>query len=117
MKAFFMTVGPSNAEWVEDMGEKADYLLSAGQWHPELAYSDKVFGTNTEYVQKYKDLHGEREEPSYISAGASAAVYTAMAGIQNAFIDCDILSTGGDIDQLLFNPDAISCGDRERING
>lgn len=109
MKAFFMTVGPSNKNWVAGMGERSDFLLSAGQWHTDLRYSDDLFGTTAEYQLRYQALHGDGVTPSYVAASASAAIYTLVAGIQRAFSQCDISQTYGDLDEILFNPSKISC--------
>lgn len=109
MKAFFMTVGPSSHKWVEQVGDESKFLLSAGQWHNELNYDDPVFGKTAEYSKKYEVFHGAGILPTYVSAGASAAVYTIMVAIKNAFVECNLSLTGGDVDQLLFNTSALVC--------
>lgn len=114
MKAFFMTVGPTHPEWVQDEGEKADFMLSAGQWHDGLFYSDLLFGNTGEYKEKYQK-HFNGNVPTYIGAGASVTVYTIVRAIQDAFVDCDISQTGGDVDQLLFNSSALSCEKDQKV--
>lgn len=63
---------------MKEVGETLKFLMSAAQWHNELTYSDPVFGTTTEYNQKYKDFHGHELLPVSVSAGASAVDYTTM---------------------------------------
>lgn len=110
LKAFFLTVGPSRPSWVEQYGNKTDYLLSAAQWHTGLSYSDAWFGTSKRYAEKFEREHGEGDTPTYVAAMASATILTAVHSLQDAFQSCDLSLTGGDVYQILYNSSAIDCG-------
>lgn len=117
MKAFFMTVGPTHPEWVQSRGNKADFLLSAGQWHHELFFNDMLFGSAQDYKKRYQSLYNG-SIPTYVAAGASASVYSVMSSIQGAFRNCNLSETGGDVDQLLYNSSALSCSNGpKKANG
>lgn len=113
MKAFFMTIGPASEQWVEQVGEQAEFLLSAAQWHKKLSYSDPVFGSPAEYTKKYEAFHGDGILPNYVSAGASAALYVMMVAIQKAFAVCDLSLIGNNVDQLLFDTNVLTCKDEQ----
>lgn len=109
MKAFFMTVGPTRKQWIDMLGNMTNYLLSAGQWHDTLNYEDQLFGSIPNYIQHYHAEHGDDAQVSYVSAGASTAIYVTMKSIQKAFSSCDLKLTFGDVDQLFYNASAINC--------
>ena len=110
LRAFFLTTGPTKQEWVDDFNPPslANDLLSAGQWHPGMNYSDAFFGSTSHYTEMYRD-NNEGLMATYVSAGASAVGLTLTQAIREAFRGCDISATGGDVDVLLYNATAIKC--------
>eukprot|EP00210_Caulerpa_lentillifera_P002360 g2264.t1 len=113
LKAFFLTLGPTSQDWVDDFDQKyrADSILSAAQWHKEMMYVDDFFGDGSTYTELYQDKFNGTE-PSYVSASASATGLTLHLAIKDAFQHCDISLTNGNVDELLQNSSAISCEDK-----
>ena len=112
LKAFFLTTGPTKQNWIDgfDPAFRANGLLSAAQWHPNLRYRDDVMGSAREYADLYsRTFNGQK--PSYVAAAASAVGVTLTMAIQEAFRSCDISQTNGDVELLLNNPAAIRCDD------
>ena len=110
LKGFFLTVGPTKQEWVDAFEPPyvADDLLSAAQWHHGLNYQDAFFGSAQGYAQRYRERF-DGQTPTYVAAGASAVGLTLTQAIREAFVDCDISATLGDVDALLYDESAIQC--------
>jgi len=114
LKAFFLTIGPTSQEWIRNFTDtsRSDSLLSAAQWHKDMEYTDNFFKSGSEYAKKYKDTY--EEEPSYVSASASATGLILHYAIKKAFEDCDLSHTNGNVSLLLYDSNAISCGDNDK---
>ena len=65
-----ITVGPSNPEFVTEVGADADYILGPTQWEGTMSWSDEWFGTAADYYDRYSALWGE--PPSYQAAESTA---------------------------------------------
>ena len=110
LRAFFLTTGPTKQDWIDgfDPAFRANGLLSAAQWHPNLRFRDHVMGSAGEYADLYsRTFNGQK--PSYVAAAASAVGVTLTMAIQDAFHSCDISQTNGDVELLLYHPATIRC--------
>ncbi len=81
-KAMIITVGPSNPEFVAEMGADADYIIGPTQWASVMSYEDEWLGTAAEYQERYVDMWGE--VPTYQAAESSATALALMAAIEQA---------------------------------
>lgn len=81
-KAMMLTVGPDSPEFVEELGEDANFILGDSQWDRTMAYEDEWFGTAAEFAQHYQDLYGEL--PPYQVASSTAAALALHLAIEAA---------------------------------
>lgn len=72
--AMVITVGPSNPEFVAEVGTDANYIIGPTQWERTMSYEDPWFGTAEAYAQRYEAKWGE--PPTYQAAESTA---TALA--------------------------------------
>ncbi len=93
-KAMVITVGPSNPQFVEEVGADAEYIIGPTQWERTMAYADDYFGTAEEYAQRYEAMWSE--SPTYQAAESTA---TALA-LQLAIEAAGTLETGAVRDAL-----------------
>jgi branched-chain amino acid transport system substrate-binding protein len=80
--AMVITVGPSNQEFVDEMGELAEGVLGPTQWEREMTWEDEYFGTAEEYAQRYEEEYGH--EPTYQAAESTAAALVLQIAIESA---------------------------------
>ncbi len=81
-KAMVLTVGPTNPEFVGEVGKDAYYLVGPTQWDPSMSYEGDYFGSASEYAERYTDRWGG--PPSYQSASATAAGLALQMAIEAA---------------------------------
>ncbi|GAP62065.1 branched-chain amino acid transport system substrate-binding protein [Ardenticatena maritima] len=105
-KAMLITVGPSNPEFVSEMGADAEYILGPTQWERTMSWKGPWFGTAEEYAQRYEKLWGE--PPTYQAAESTATALALHVAIENAgsldtdavrqaLLDLDIMTFYGPI--------------------
>jgi len=70
-QAIVMTIGPSEINYVQDVGEGAEGLIGVTQWVANSSFKGPVFGTPQDYVSKFMDKYGQ--QPTYQDAQSSAA--------------------------------------------
>ena len=111
LRSTYIMRGPSDQEWVDSIEDdnRVERLVSTVQWHYKQEDHDDFFGKTSVYVDMYVRRYGEK--PTCYSAGATAVGVTLTRAIQNAFAQCDISKTHGDVDALLYSPEAIQCED------
>lgn len=111
LKSLFVTEGPTKQDWVDSFkpGFRADAILSADTWHPQLQYPDDFFGSSRRFAALYRERFGKI--PSCNGAAAAAVGLTLTQAIRNAFKQCDISETEGDVEALLYDRRAIQCDD------
>ncbi|MCZ6586757.1 MAG: amino acid ABC transporter substrate-binding protein [Alphaproteobacteria bacterium] len=63
-------------------GNASEGILCAGQWSPELAYKDNIFGTAMDYTNTFEKTYGY--VPPYQAAESTAAVMVYADAIQRA---------------------------------
>lgn len=105
--AMVITVGPSNPEFVTEVGADSEYIIGPTQWERTMSWSDDWFGTPEEYAQRYEAMWDE--PPSYQAAESTAtalALHLAIeaAGsvdtdaVRQALYDLDVVTFYGPID-------------------
>ncbi len=81
-KAMVITVGPSNPDFVEEMGTAANYIIGPTQWEATMSWNGPYFGTPADYNQRYEEMWGE--PPTYQAAESTATALALMVAIENA---------------------------------
>ncbi|MGZ8401358.1 MAG: amino acid ABC transporter substrate-binding protein, partial [Methyloceanibacter sp.] len=61
-----------SAQIAEKLGQAAEYVFCAQQWHESLAYKDELFGTAGDFAKAFKETYGY--EAPYQAAQSAAAV-------------------------------------------
>ena len=69
-KAVVMTIGPSEINYVQDVGEGAEGMIGVTQWVANSSFKGPVFGTPQDYVREFKNKYGQL--PTYQDAQSSA---------------------------------------------
>jgi branched-chain amino acid transport system substrate-binding protein len=102
-----ITVGPSNPDFVDEVGADAEYIIGPTQWERTMSWEDEWFGTAEDWAVRYEGLWGE--PPSYQAAESTAtalALHLAIeaAGsldsdaVRQALYDLDVTTFYGPID-------------------
>jgi branched-chain amino acid transport system substrate-binding protein len=77
-----ITVGPSNPEFVTEVGSAANYIIGPTQWEATMSWEDEYFGTAAEYAARYEAMWGE--PPTYQAAESTATALALHLAIENA---------------------------------
>ncbi len=97
--AMVITVGPSNPEFVAEVGDSANYIIGPTQWEATMSWEDEYFGTAAEYAERYEAMWGE--PPTYQAAESTATALALQLAIEQAgSTDMDAVR------QALFDLDA-----------
>jgi len=80
--AMVITVGPSNPEFVAELGDAANGVIGPTQWEREMTWEDEYFGTAEEYAQRYEEAYDH--EPTYQAAESTATALTLQIAIEQA---------------------------------
>jgi branched-chain amino acid transport system substrate-binding protein len=81
-KAMVITVGPSNPEFVTEVGSSANYIIGPTQWEATMSWEDEYFGTPADYAARYEAMWGE--PPTYQAAESTATALALHLAIENA---------------------------------
>ena len=81
-KATVLTVGPTNPDFVRDVGADANYLIGPTQWESSMSYEGEYFGSASDYAERYRKKWGDA--PVYQAASATAAALALQAAIESA---------------------------------
>ena len=81
-KAMVITVGPSNPQFVAEMGKDANYIFGPTQWESTMDHKGKHFSRPFQYAQRYQTKWGE--PATYQAAGATAAALALQLAIEKA---------------------------------
>ena len=104
--AMIITVGPSNPEFVAELGDSANGVIGPTQWEREMTWEDEYFGTAEEYAARYEEAYGH--EPTYQAAESTATALTLQIAIEQsgsietdavrqALLDMDVVTFYGPI--------------------
>ena len=100
-KGMVITVGPSNPEFVSEVGSAANYILGPTQWEATMSWEDEWFGTAAEYAARYEAMWGE--SPTYQAAESTATALALQLAIEAAgSLDMDAVR------QALFDLDVVT---------
>ena len=80
--AMIITVGPSNPDFVAELGDSANGVIGPTQWEREMTWEDEYFGTAEEYAARYEEAYGH--EPTYQAAESTATALTLHIAIEQA---------------------------------
>ncbi len=92
-KAVVMTLGPTQINFVKDLGQKAEYMTGISQWSSNAGYKGPFFGSSQEYAKIFEKRYGRH--PTYQNAQAT----TGCLIYQLAIEQCSTL----DAQQVLEN--------------
>jgi branched-chain amino acid transport system substrate-binding protein len=81
-QAMVITVGPSNPEFVAEVGDAANYIIGPTQWEATMSWEDEYFGTAAEYAARYEEMWGE--PPTYQAAESTATALALQLAIEQA---------------------------------
>ncbi len=82
-KLFAFTVGPATPNFIQTLGEDAEYVVTSSQWADTLQYRGiDIFGTSLRYVELYREKFDS--DPDYHAAGGTAAAISLQASIEQA---------------------------------
>jgi branched-chain amino acid transport system substrate-binding protein len=71
-------------QFVEALGKAADYVTTAVPWSPAATYRSEVYLSTAGYVAAYRRTYHTDQEPSYVTADATAAALALGLAIQRA---------------------------------
>ena len=80
--ATVLTVGPTDPDFVRDIGADANYLIGPTQWESSMSYKGEYFGSASDYAERYRNKWGD--PPVYQAASATAAALALHAAIESA---------------------------------
>ncbi|MBX6341547.1 MAG: amino acid ABC transporter substrate-binding protein [Thermomicrobiaceae bacterium] len=81
-KMYGFSVGPSVPDFLNSLGEAANYVFGGTQWTADLKYQDELFGTAKDYAENFKKAFNY--DPDYHVAESTAACYALHLAIQAA---------------------------------
>lgn len=100
-KGMVITVGPSNPDFVTEVGTAANFIVGPTQWEASMSWQGPYLGTPSEYAARYEEMWGE--PPTYQAAESTATALALMAAIENAgSLDMDAVR------QALFDLDIMT---------
>ncbi len=85
-KAVVMTLGPSQRDFVTELGAKAEYMTGISQWAAETNYRGAIFGSSHDYATLFEKRYGHH--PTYQNAQATAGCVIFQLAIEQ----CDTLN-------------------------
>ncbi len=69
-QAIVMTIGPSEIDYVHDVGKGSEGMIGVTQWVANSSFKGPVFGTPHDYLKEFKAKYGQL--PTYQDAQSSA---------------------------------------------
>ena len=80
--AMVLTVGPTNPDFMTEVGAGADYLIGPTQWEASMSYRGDYFGSAADYAERFEAKWGR--PPTYQAASATAAALALHLAIEAA---------------------------------
>jgi branched-chain amino acid transport system substrate-binding protein len=74
--------GPTDPEFVNELGQSAERIMGPTQYHPSAPFEGEYFGTAKEYAQLFEETYGQ--EPPYVAAMGTATALTLQLAIEKA---------------------------------
>lgn len=105
--AMVITVGPSNPDFVAEVGDAANHIIGPTQWEATMSWEGDYFGTPADYAARYEEMWGE--PPTYQAAESTATALALqlaieqagtmeMDAVRQALFDLDVVTFYGPID-------------------
>ena len=82
LKAIGFTTGPELEDFRKSLGSDSENVCGVSWWMPQMAYSDKLFGSASDYAKLYASRFPE--ELAYQGAGASQGGLLLQLAIEKA---------------------------------
>ena len=79
-KAVFFSYGPTVPDFIQSLGNDAEYVFAASEWTPNLPYRDKIFGTARDFYHGYSKRFGRA--PDYVEAASVAGALIQQQAVQ-----------------------------------
>jgi len=83
-KVFSYAVGPGQPEFVQALGQAADFAVTGAPWTAEARFKADYGPTSTEYVAAYRKKYKTTVEPTWVTADATAAGLALELAIMRA---------------------------------
>jgi branched-chain amino acid transport system substrate-binding protein len=84
-KLFAYSDGPAQPQFISSVGRPAaSYVVTGSQWSADVKFQATYFMTTPDYVSAYKQKYGTVDNPSYITADATASAVALGRAIENA---------------------------------
>ncbi|BCL62354.1 branched-chain amino acid ABC transporter substrate-binding protein [Desulfomarina profundi] len=101
-KAVVMTIGPSELDYINDVGEGAEGKIGVTQWVANSTFTGPVFGTPQDYAKKFISEYGEK--PTYQDAQSSATgvIYQLALEKCNSLNALEVLNNVRNLDVETF---------------
>ncbi|GMH42991.1 hypothetical protein BSKO_10913 [Bryopsis sp. KO-2023] len=110
LKAFFLTDGPTNPNWVKKLGALSTDLLTATQLTETSTLKDDFFKRSRHYITAMKKRFGQDYIPTSTAAAASTSAYLLVSALHKAFSECDPIHVAPlDPKDLLNSKDSLVC--------
>jgi branched-chain amino acid transport system substrate-binding protein len=71
-------------QFVEALGQAADYVTTAVPWSPAASYRTDTYLSTAQYLAAYRSAYHTNQDPSYVTADATAAALALGVAIQRA---------------------------------
>jgi branched-chain amino acid transport system substrate-binding protein len=82
--AIVMTVGPSNPQFVKEMGADSEYIWGASQWESSMTWKDEWFGSAQDYAKRFMAKYPESAGVNYQNAESTATALVLQLAIERA---------------------------------
>jgi len=83
-KVFSYAVGPGQPEFVQALGQAADFAVTGAPWTAEARFKADFGPTSTEYVAAYRKKYKTTVQPTWVTADATAAGLALQLAIMHA---------------------------------
>jgi branched-chain amino acid transport system substrate-binding protein len=83
-KVYAYSVGPATPDFVRQLGQDADYVLTGSQWTPQARYQQAWRLSVDQFVSGYKKKFGSGDDPDYHVAESTAGGLTLQRALETA---------------------------------
>lgn len=83
-KIFIYSVGPTQPEFTQALGSVADFVIAGAPWTAQAKFKADYGPSIVDYVQSYRQKFHTQNEPTFITADATAAGLALQLAIEHA---------------------------------
>jgi branched-chain amino acid transport system substrate-binding protein len=76
----FFSYGPTVPDFINSLGQEAEYVFAASEWTPNLPYRDSIFGTARDFYDQYLKAYGR--PPDFVEAASVAGALVQQQAVQ-----------------------------------